>query len=208
MLIQVDVDSTLYDADKLFQEVANSYGIEWIPRSPHWFDPKDINTDLVTLKKIFRVAHSREYVMKQEPYEDAAAVLLYLSKLRDDIEIAYVSDCNVQQTGALSEWLEHHGFLLADEVEVQITKDKRHWMREHRPEIVIDDRVRTLLFARYELGSYAVALQQPHNVNLKGEANGIYVAKDWKEIGEIVPNLIDTLLPISRTQEMELMSNE
>ena len=58
-------------------------------------------------------------------------------------------------------------------------------MKNERPDIVIDDRVRTLLLAR-ELGAYGVSLIHPHNMNLHREVNGIYLVEDWKEMGEVL----------------------
>lgn len=70
------------------------------------------------------------------------------------------------------------------------TKDKRDWMRVERPDIVVDDRVRTLLTARYEIGSDCFAIKHNHNLNLRGEAEGIRICKNWLEIGEGILDLI------------------
>lgn len=192
MLIQVDVDSTLYDANKFFKDVAAEFDVKWPSKYYHWFGPEAIGTDLATLKAIFKRCHSKEYVMKTKPYPDAADVLRLIAEDYDDVEIAYVSDRNEQQTTALREWLDEHGFLVNGETHVAATKDKRHWMRERRPEIVIDDRVRTILMARYELGSYVVSLEHPHNMNLINEAEHIYIVKDWNAIDRV---LRDTIIP-------------
>lgn len=196
MIIQVDVDSTLYDADKLFAELANEAGVKWIRKAPSWFTAEDIGTDLKTLKGIFRKAHSREYVLQQKPYPNAVQVLREIAENYDQTEIAFVSDRNEQQTGALKEWLEQEGFLVSGDEYVAATKDKRDWMRETRPDIVIDDRVRTLLLAR-ELGAYGVSLIHPHNQNLYCEVNGIYLVKDWKEMGTV---LNETVIPKVETK--------
>jgi len=205
MLLQVDIDSTLYDADRLFRSIARERGVNWPNRYYKWFGPEDIGTDLKTLKSIFRTAHSREYVELQRPYPGAADTLLGIVNDYEDVEIAYVSDRNEQQSGALHDWLEKHGFLYSDDAHVAATKDKRHWMRERRPEVVIDDRVRTILMARYELGSYVVSLEHPHNMNLIGEAEHIYIVSDWREINRV---LRETVLPklsqkaLSKTAEV------
>lgn len=196
MLIQVDVDSTLYDADKLFSQLAKEAGVKWFDRDNQWRPAEELlmddgsNCDLDTLKKIFRKAHSKEYVMQQKPYKHSAEVLRQISEAHDDVEIAYVSDRNSQQNAALEEWLEANGFLTNPDQIVVATKDKREWMREHRPSIVIDDRVRTILLARYELDAYVLTLEHNHNINLKGEANGVYFAKNWDALGEQLEHLI------------------
>ena len=192
MLIQVDVDSTLYDADKLFGQVAEEAGIKWPYNARSWlpanslrtFDGEEVTVE--ALKRVFRRAHSREYVLQQTPYKGAAEVLGNLVEEFDEIEIAYVSDRNEQQSKALEDWLEANDFLHSPDQKVVVSKDKRHWMRQHRPEIVIDDRVRTLIMARFELGAYGATLEHAHNINLRGEVEGIFVCKNWREIDSAI----------------------
>lgn len=201
MLIQVDVDSTLYDADKLWDTLAPEFNIKWPRKDNRWRAPHEVlhldgtPCSLDDLLKLFRRSHSREYVMQNKPYPHAAEVLKGIAEDFDEVEIAYVSDRNEQQGKVLRDWLEQEGFLTNEDQHVAATKDKRHWMRERRPEIVIDDRVRTMLMARYELGSYVVSLQHNHNVNLKGEADHIYIVKDWKAIDEV---LREAVIPKAR----------
>lgn len=190
MLIQVDVDSTLYDADKLFFEVAAEFGIKWPRNAKGWLSAEEMGTDLATLKRLFRRAHSRDYVLKNKPYKGAVEVLNQIAGDYEDVEIAYVSDRNEQQTGALEDWLEQEGFLTNGDEFVAATKDKREWMREERPDIVIDDRVRTLLLARFELDAYGVSLTHAHNCNLRNEVNGIYLVNDWTEMGELLNSTV------------------
>lgn len=207
MLVQIDIDSTLYDADKLFGELAAEAGIKWPKRDNEWKAAEEIFKDdgtacsRIDLTNIFRKAHSYEYVLKQKPYPHAVEVIQGWVRDLPNLEIAYVSDRNEAQTGALKAWLDKNGFLPNEETHVAATADKREWMRENHPGIVIDDRVRTILMARYELGSKVIAFQHNHNINLKREADGIYVVKDWLEIDECVRvlamppiNLIDKVL--------------
>ena len=208
MLIQVDVDSTLYDADKLFRTLGREAGINWPAKMNHWLPAEAITKDDGTpcvredLVKVFRKAHSREFVSQQKPYPHAVSVLKGIIDDFPEAEVAYVSDRNEQQTGALRDWLDEQGFLGHDSF-VAATKDKRHWMRERKPEIVIDDRVRTMLMARYELGSYVVSLEHNHNINLKGEVEHIYIVPTWKEIDTalreiILPKIQEKSLSVSR----------
>lgn len=212
MLIQVDVDSTLYDADKLFNQLFKEAGFDWIRNSPSWFGPEMIGCTRQDMKNLFRKAHSREYVMQQKPYPNAVKVLTGLVEDYDDVELAFVSDRNESQTAALRDWLIDTGFLPetgdgrgATDTFVAATKDKRDWMREKRPSIVIDDRVRTMLMARFELGSYVVSLEHAHNRNLINEADHIYIVKDWNEIDRV---LRETVIPkvqeksLTRTNEL------
>ena len=195
-MIQVDVDSTLYDADQLFGDLAEEAGIKWPRRDYGWKSAGQIfkedgttcnRADLVT---VFRKAHSSEYVSKNEPYPDSVEVLTKIVEDFPEVELAYVSDRNSQQSKALRDWLEERGFITSDDTYVAATKDKRHWMREKRPEIVIDDRIRTLLMARYELGAYCIGLEHNHNINLKGEADHIYIEPSWKGIDNVLREIV------------------
>jgi len=211
MLIQVDVDSTLYDADPLFEKLAREQGVQWPRRAKNWLPAEQIQKDDGTtctrddLVKVFRKAHSHEYVSQNKPYPHAAKVLQGIVADYPEVEIAYVSDRNEQQTAALRDWLDANGFLTNPDFHVAATKDKRHWMRERRPEVVIDDRVRTMLMARFELNSYVVSLEHNHNANLYGEVEHIYIVKDWKAIDAV---LRETILPrlqqksVSRDKEI------
>jgi hypothetical protein len=63
-------------------------------------------------------------------------------------------------------------------------------MRERKPEVVIDDRVRTMLMAKFELGAQVVSLKHNHNRNLKSEVDDIYIVDTWKEIDEVLRQVI------------------
>jgi len=191
MLLQIDIDSTLYNSNTLFSIIAKEQGIKnWPENYYKWFNAEDIKLNNNTISNIFRKAHSREYVLKNKPYKNAAKVLKGIADDYEDIELAYISDRNEQQGTALREWLEQEGFLVDENQHVAATKDKRHWMREARPEIVIDDRVRTILMARYELGAQVVSLEHNHNCNLIGEVDGIYIVPDWNEIDNVLRTIV------------------
>jgi hypothetical protein len=193
MLIQIDIDSTLYDSGSLFDSIAQEFKIKNWPkdtRTYKWFNPYDIGVDLKDLNSVFRRAHSREHVIQNIPYTDAVEVLRGIAHDFEDVELAYISDRNEQQGTALRDWLEQEGFLSDENEHVAVTKDKRHWMRENRPEIVIDDRVRTMLMARYELGAQVISLEHTHNSNLIGEADGIYIVPTWLDIDDVLRKII------------------
>lgn len=189
MLIQVDIDNTLYDSDKAFAKAAKEFDVVWPKKYYKWMSTEDLGTDLKTLLNVFRSAHSKKYFMDNKPYENAAEVLDYIAQ-NYDVEIAYVSDRNEQQGTTLREWLEQEGFLHDKNQHVVATKDKREWMRKELPNIVIEDRIRTILMARYELDSHVVALEHSYNQNLLNEAEGIYICSDWLEIKKILEELL------------------
>lgn len=197
MLIQVDVDDTLYDAGSLFSKLSPEFGVTWPNGYRWWMKAEEFGATVDQLKKLFRRCHSREYVSQNVPFEGAAQVLTQLAEDYEDVEIAYVSDRNEQQTAALRDWLDQYGFLTHGDEFVAATKDKREWMRERRPDIVIDDRVRTILLARYELDAQVVALAMPHNISLRHEAEGVYIVDNWQEIGKV---LNETVIPQVQTK--------
>lgn len=185
LTIMCDVDSTLYDADSLFARVAKEMGIPWIDCYNRWFSAEEIGTTVKELNNMFRRCHSREYVSQNEPYPGAAETLEKLVE-NYNVEIAYVSDRHPQAQQALINWLEDKGFLHNKRQHVIATSDKREWLREQRPQVVIDDRVRTIIMARFEIGADVVSLQHAHNINLTGEIPGLWMCKNWEEISEIL----------------------
>jgi hypothetical protein len=190
MLLQVDVDNTLYNSDACFAEAGKAFSIDFPRQYNYWFRPEDIGVELDQLLKLFEAAHGPGYIEQNKPYEGAAEVLADLARDYDDLEIAYVSDRSEDLQAPLVEWLRVHEFLTSDDQHVGVTKDKRHWMREKRPEIVIDDRVRTMLMARFELDAAVLSLEHPYNINLRQEVDGIYILPDWYEIDRVLRDLV------------------
>lgn len=191
MLIQVDVDSTLYDANVLFAEVAKEhFGIELPLDAGNWYDYNDV-ADTLTLHRIFRKSHSREYVEKQIPFEGAADCLKFCREKGH--EVVFISDRHAQARNTLLKWLkdnnftEHEGF--GTNAQVIAGLDKRTWMKKHMPDVVIDDRVRTMFLAR-SWNAHVFALECPWNVNLKREIEGIHICKNWTEIASKLDKII------------------
>ena len=182
MLVQIDVDSTLYDANSLFCRIGKEhYNEDMVCDQNNWHV---WTQDRDTLVKIFRKAHSAEYVQQQTPYPGAALVI---GQIRDKgHKVAIVTDRHPQARGALVKWLESCDISYD---ELVAGKDKREWMRESKPAVVIDDRVRTMFLA-LTLGARVFSVEHPWNVNLKGEVEGIYIAKDWNEIGNELERII------------------
>lgn len=187
IVIQVDVDNILYDSDPVFSRIAKDNGIKWIERAITWFTPEEIGATPEEIKKVFRTVHSKEVVAKNTPYPDAAEALQYLAD-NFHVEIYYVSDRNAQQSSALSMWLEDNGFFNEAVRGVVVTKDKRDWMKINQPHVVIDDRVRTLIYGRFELDSICYGIAHNHNLNLKNEIEGIEIVDNWKILGKNLSN--------------------
>jgi hypothetical protein len=187
MLVAIDVDSTLYDSATLFATVAKEYHDVKLPTDPNYWGSYDNYAGLDTLLKVFRKSHSHEYVALQEPYTDAPEVCQMVQDKGHDVY--FISDRHPQAASALKSWIVNEGFINPDpngfhpQDHIIVGKDKREWMRENQPDIVIDDRVRTLLFARFELNAVGIAYEQPWNINLTKEVDGVHILKDWQSIG-------------------------
>lgn len=190
MRIMVDVDNTLYDAHSLFSQVAKDYFGVTLPESSYNWHQYDDSADIGTLREIFRLSHSAEFVKTTTPYEGAAEVLNMCNDKNH--EVFFVSDRHPRTAGALTDWLKHHNFpAQVDEMvcNVIVSKDKREWMERTRPHVVIDDRVRTMFFSR-QWEAHVYSLEHPWNMNLRDEVEGITICKDWNEIGSELNKII------------------
>ena len=185
--MMVDVDSTLYDADNLFHKVAIDQGHEWYPRKSYeWFRADHIGVSQQVMTNLFRSAHSSEYVNETlKPYKGAVKILNQFQEDFSNIfKIYYVSSRHPQMQGTLRNWLEMKNFPLEDGEEfVVATMDKKSWLNENKPAIVIDDRVQTIIYSRFEIGSTVLSLIHNHNRNLNNEVDGVFMCQDWFEIG-------------------------
>jgi hypothetical protein len=184
--ILVDVDSTLYDADALFYKVAVDEGHDWYPKKSYsWFRADHLGISQSVMTNLFRKAHSREYVNETlKPYKDAVNVLTEFDEIwGDQFKLCYVSSRHPQMEGTLLEWISYWDFPLDNPDDVIATMDKKSWIKENRPTIVIDDRVQTIIFSRFEIGATVLSLIHNHNVNLTNEVDDVYMCENWPEIG-------------------------
>lgn len=179
-LMLVDVDDTLYHASSLFSFLAKENGIPWFSQAPFWFRPQDVGIERKALTNMFRKAHCRETVMQQVPFYGAVSTLLNLKA--EGWTIWYVSSRHPQAQSVLRDWIQACGF--PDYENTVAIMDKITWIDEYQPEVVVDDRVRTMIHARFSLGSEVFAIRQPHNTNLIGEIEGIHICENWTEIGQ------------------------
>ena len=184
-IMMVDVDSTLYDADALFSKVAMAEGHDWYPKKSYqWFRADGLGVPQETLTNLFRKCHSKEWVEVQKPYKGSVEVLNgFMDKYEDLVVPWYVSSRHPMARGPLAEWIVEKGFPLIDDDHVIATMNKKEWLLENKPAIVIDDRVQTILFSRYEIGAHVLSLVHNHNTNLVNEVDGVWMCEDWFEIG-------------------------
>jgi hypothetical protein len=193
MIVAVDLDSTLVDFLDILMDVAKEKDIKPFNRPNNWlFDLEYKDGTIVSFvdfTNMIRKAHSPEFLDEREPYPLAAEVL---NKVRErGVQVVILSDNHAQSYPSILNWLQKNNFISFNEDDFILTQDKRHWIKTNNPEVVIDDRVRTILFSRYEVGAKVISLEHPYNVNLKNEADGIWILKDWLDIGEVLDTLID-----------------
>lgn len=193
-MMMVDVDSTLYDADKLFYRLAQEAGIVDYPKKSYqWFRAHELNVSQQTLTNLFRRAHSREVVEEIKPYKGSVEVLNQFADTYPDVIIRYVSSRNARAEGPLREWIKAQGYPLDHDTYVTATMNKKEWIFDYVPSIVIDDRVQTMIISRFggrdddqvwhDVNAWVLSLKHPHNINLTNEVDGIFMCDDWYEIG-------------------------
>jgi hypothetical protein len=197
--MMVDVDSTLYDADKLFYKLAMDRGITTYPRKSYqWFRAGELGVSQETLTNLFRAAHSREEVEKLTPFTNSVEVLTEFMVNHPAVEIHYVSSRNARAEGPLRDWIIDQGYPLEDDAHVVATMDKKGWLMANTPAIVIDDRVQTIIFSRFQLDAYVLSLKHSHNINLTNEIDGVYMCDDWTEIGQALEDPVMKTLEVTR----------
>lgn len=181
--IAVDMDSTLYCFLSAFKRSAlDLKGIEcpepgdvceWDAISPFFEDFSD-------MLECFEHAYSLENVELNVPYEGAADELRRLQAAGYRIE--YFTDRPQTSKEATERWLERWDFPARENLNV--CADKRGVLKERGDELVtiIDDRPRTLMFARYDLGMDNVfSLRHSYNRNFS-DIPGVHLADSWPEL--------------------------
>jgi hypothetical protein len=89
---------------------------------------------------------------------------------------------------------------------VVATMDKKSWLAEKRPSIVIDDRVQTIIYSRYEIGSTVLSLIHNHNRNLCNEIDGVYMCQDWFEIGFKLDEIMERDYGAKKSRTADLLA--
>lgn len=209
-IMMVDVDSTLYDADALFSKVAIDLGHDWYPKKSYeWFRADHIGVSQKVMTNLFRKAHSSEYVNEQlKPYKGAVKILKAFHENYSDLfKIHYVSSRHPQMEGTLLEWIAMKDFPLEDDEFVVATMDKKSWIEEKRPAIVIDDRVQTIIFSRFEVGAHVLSLTHNHNRNLCGEIDGVMMCQDWFEIGFKLDEILEDEYGAKKSRDTNILTS-
>lgn len=132
----------------------------------------------------FEHAYSLENVEKNIPYEGVIDGLNAISAAGYEIE--YFTDRPQTSAAATEAWLERWDFPFRDKLNV--CADKRGVLKERNLELatIIDDRPRTLMFCRYELGMPNVfSLKHSYNRNFS-DIPGVHLADSWDELTKTV----------------------
>lgn len=182
MRLMIDIDSTLYEANALFREMSLEMGLPEWPVHDYWSTSSDPpwNYTVEMWADLFSRSHDADVILAQEPYPFAAQELRFWN---DEAEIWYVSNRKPESEAATYQWLVDNGFPQAENLVVGF-QDKALWLDEMLPEVVVDDRVKTIIYARFSIGAEVFTIRHPHNINLKGEVPGVHVCESWKQIGE------------------------
>ena len=207
--MMVDVDSTLYDADALFHRVAIDQGHDWYPKKSYeWFRAEHLDVSQEVMTNLFRKAHSSEYVNERlKPYKGAVKMMKQFHENYSDIfNIFYVSSRHPQMEGTLAKWIAMKDFPLEGEERVIATMDKKSWIKEFRPAIVIDDRVQTIIYSRFEIGATVLSLTHNHNRNLRGEVDGVFMCDDWFEIGSKLDDIMGDQYGAKRSRTPDVLA--
>lgn len=182
-VIVIDLDSTLFPFVKAFAKVAHDlHGVtcpldpdEWNALIADFVDPA---VAIATFPK----AYDHDMIEFNEPYEGAIDGLKSL--IAAGYEIAYYTDRPAESAEATQAWLDYWGF---PEAELHVCYDKRAEILGRKDILsIVDDRPRTLIWAKYELGLENVfSLRHGYNKNLI-DIPGVNLAPTWSELTPLI----------------------
>lgn len=187
-IVVVDIDNTVHESDitmnRVSMELFNS-PFRWCQQS-EWYKGGHQHMPFENALKVFDRLHDRDMIFLTQPYTGAPEGLHAIANA--GYEIHYYTDRKAEAHEATLEWLDAYGFPYTENL--KCCADKRGAIAEigDRLLTIIDDRVRTLLYVKYDLGCEKVfSLRQPYNCNL-GDAPGVYLKDTWKELAETFIN--------------------
>ena len=171
----------------------NEFGIRLESAPNDWNDALPQGLSRPEQIEIFQRCHDREYIFLTNPYPGAVEALDWVS--RSGYEVWYVSDRKADSHADTVEWLEKHGFPQTHNLHCSL--DKRGLLEENKNRLatIIDDRPRTLIFGRYELGLDSVfTLRHEYNKNFT-DVPGIHISEDWYGILDNLMEQFEGLKP-------------
>lgn len=188
-IIIVDIDSTLHEYMHTVALVAlNDFGIRVENPPDDWEGvfPDGIDRDVQI--QIFNRCHDDDYIELTKPYPGSVEALDWMAD--EGYDIWYFTDRKKEAHAATVKWLMQHGFPNAEQV--ICSRDKRGQMNRWKESIftVIDDRPRTMIYARYELGiPHVLSLKHEYNKNFT-DIPGIHLHYHWDDIRHTFEKLI------------------
>lgn len=178
-LALVDIDNTLNLFDATCVVVAhNLYGVKVDETFCSWGEAL-YNLSPEERMNVFRTAHSPYYINILSPLGGSVEALREIS---EDFDIVYLSDRHVAAHDDTVAWLRQHEFPQPENL--VCSADKRDYMKTISSDIafIVDDRPRTLIFARYELGlPHVFSIKYRYNENLS-DIPGIHLSATWADI--------------------------
>lgn len=181
-VVAIDIDNTVHESDitmnRVSMELFNS-PFRWC-KQDEWYRGGHQHMPMEHALQIFDRMHDRDMIFMTDPYVGSREGLARIANL--GYEIHYYTDRKKSAGQATSDWLAHHGLPFAENV--ICCQDKRASLSEARDSLatVVDDRVRTLIFARYELGLPVVfSLRHPYNRNLS-DVPGVLLHDTWTDL--------------------------
>lgn len=188
-IVAVDIDDTIHEFSNTVALVAlNEFGYR-VDKTPNeWRYGLAPITDQSVMNEIFARCHDREYIFLTKPYPWASQSLREIEK--DGYEIQYFTDRKASAHDDTRDWLKKYDFPTPDNL--HCCEDKRRQLKRYSDNLVtvIDDRPRTLIFSRYELGlPHVFSIQHDINRNLT-DIPGIHLFHTWAEIHDQFTRLI------------------
>lgn len=176
-LIVVDIDSTLFDFIRAFAHVSDrDHGIACGLKPDEWNALIVDFADPALAIATFPRAYDHDMIEFNQPYDGAQDGVQRLKNL--GYRIAYYTDRPQESVAATEEWLDHYAF---PKGELHVCSDKRAELMKRKDEIatIIDDRPRTLIWGRHELGLDEVfSLRHGYNRNLI-DIPGVNLFDSW-----------------------------
>jgi hypothetical protein len=181
-LVVVDIDNTVHESDitmnRVSMELFNS-PFRWCQQH-EWYKGTDAKMPMENALQVFSRLHDRDMIFLTEPYVGSVEGLKRIADA--GYEIAYYTDRKAEAHNDTHDWLVEYGFPNADNL--FCCADKRGAIAEVADKLatIIDDRPRTIIFGRYELGLENVySLKQPYNRNLT-DIPGVQLKDTWSEL--------------------------
>lgn len=180
-IVAVDIDSTLHEYMHTVALVAlNEFGIRIEGTIDDWESVFPPDFDSSRHFDVYNMCHEREYIFLTKPYPGSVSALNEIANL--GYEVMYVSDRKKESFEDTIEWLQMYGF--PNSSNLICCKDKRTFLADNSDKLatIIDDRPRTLVMVRYELGiPHVFSIKHDYNKNLI-DIPGIHLYNTWPEL--------------------------